>query len=214
MNSNTGPQKYAKYYTVGLTDLLLAASAWLCAYEAYKSTNDLFPAFGYAIGALASSAGVIRFIFFPVEFGPLNEGLGHAAANVGTPLIIYSLLSPLTAVYPPRDVALAFFVIFGSTRYMSLPAQDNVIKLLNTGVIGVLVYDQILLGRVNTILIAGTVLFLVTGIGITNDRHRYLFGCRRENLFHIGLAIAFRLLYLSQNPNVPVIPYTSFKLNA
>lgn len=144
--------------------------------------------------AVAASAGVLRFGFSESTFSRANEDLAALGGRVGLPIAGYSLLKTLHVLPPALNVspfaALAVLLINNSLiASMGRAAHELANAVLN------LCLFVIPLGltawRQNDLLLAaGVTLFAATGLVVGNDRHRCLFGIRRENIFHYGLGSA------------------------
>ena len=151
-----------------------------------------------ALGALsvgsACSAGVLRFGIAPEVFRPYNENLAMFAGRVGIPLLGLGFRrnAPAVSSLLPSDDLVLFTLALGFA--LSLAWSNEGGGELYTTLMGVLCMTCILSSSWPADLpdVMGVLLFVVGGLAIGADRDRYLWGVRRENLFHymLGTSIA------------------------
>ena len=196
------------YPTVAVSDLVNAAGHAYGAYVCYSSNPNA--AIGLLYVAAAAAVGVLRFGFNGKLFAPANGAwaevagfiglplVGHASLQrllLGTPALLTSattsqLVTFLTFLFQPSaylSMLVLMYVAFkGYCSEAGLSAARTGVAF--TGFVLPLVVDGVLKG--NYMLVSSVVLFLIAGIVVGADRHRYLVGVRRENWFHYLIAAA------------------------
>jgi hypothetical protein len=196
----------ARYPTIAVSDVFNAAGhaygAYLCA------TADPNAAIGLSFVAVAAAAGVLRFGLHGPLFTPLNAALSDVAGFVGLPLVGHASLIRLlqgnskfllgttnnngfTLTNPVWYLTLLTWLYVAIDRYT---AGKEKTKDLARTLIAVAGFAVPLLAHgivtSNAALVASVTLFAVGGVAVGADRHRYLFGMRRENWFHYIIGAA------------------------
>ena len=169
-------------------------SAIYCALTAYKIHANFYLAVGFGTIAAAAAAGVLRFGWHPRAFAHLNSFLSQFAAAVGTPMIML-LVTPASfrpAFLPNETVFAALCAIFlAGKAFFSEQGADNSRTAANVAALALLCYSGVMRQRLLPLLACAV--FVLSTVVVGADRHRYLLGTRRENLFHYGLAASMYL---------------------
>lgn len=190
------------YPTVAVSDAFNVAGHLYAALIAVEK-NESIAATGFIAVALAGFIGVLRFGFSESLFSRANGDLADIAAFVGLPLVGLSFMHTASALLPlPWGRILDFNVVHVTMGLVwveamarSFPPQARELTkiFINLGMFvgpaGVALYmkqDYAALG--------GVVLFVLAGLVITADRHRYILGVRCENWFHYAIGVAAPLI--------------------
>ena len=179
-----------KYPTVAISDSFNAAGHLYAAQLAFASSQS-DAAFGFLSVGVAATVGTYRF-GFDEGSAAANGDLADLAAFVGLPLVGRAFLP--TAAYPATDVSLISFVmVLAMWEAFSRSYGKEMRELCKVLTNVVLFVGPILMHSYKVkdhVLAASILLFAFAGIAIGGDRDRYLFGVRRENLFHYCIGVA------------------------
>ena len=191
------------YPSLAISDCVTVTGHAIAALMCYKG-GLLRSAAGFLSVSIAGSIGVYRF-GFDEGFAAIHANLTDLAAFVGLPLVGYDYLlyrcpGTLRLVAQKTDpVIFALFLVLIETftRSMHPSTRESIRTIINAGLfvipalIGAYTYN-------NTNAVIAILLFLTAAIVIGPERHKYLFGLRREAWFHyiIGVCAYFIALGL------------------
>jgi len=176
--------------SVAVSDAFMASCAWYSAWRINGSGLALYVQLGFICFGLACSAGTLRFGFNPETFRPYNEVLAKNAGRVGVPLLAF--VAFFAAMKWDEKSAPSLLLAFCISSACSNLWSEKVQKLytIATGVLGNICL--VLHGGKSGA--CGAALFVLGGLVIGSDRHRFVWGVRRENLFHYCLGTALLLI--------------------
>jgi len=185
------------YPTVAISDGVMAVATWTASNESFrKGRTDV--AFGLGIVALASTAGALRFGFAPKVFAGLNNVLAAYAGRVGMPLVCVGFAASrgalpdiLPSSFPFTILLVLVLAAFFSRTYFSFNLQELYTTIVNVVALNLLLYAEEYLR--NPMAVVAVLLYVFAGLLVGSDRHRYILGVRRENIFHYLLAISMLL---------------------
>ena len=188
------------YPTVAISDafntVLHAAAAVVVLYK--PTSGNEAAAIGFALVAIASFVGTLRF-GFSTAFAPANESLAGLAAFVGLPLIGSGFLCSAVGYQEDSNGLLVAFTAacasihvvaraYLSTEHLDLlKVLVNVFFFLSPALYYAYTQRQWLAA-------GGSLLFAFAAVVIGADREEFLFGVRRENLFHYAIGTAALML--------------------
>ena len=191
-NNKPGPEP--RHPTVAASDAFMAACCFYTARTAWAAGVSTSALGALSVGT-ACSAGVLRFGIAPEMFRAYNENFAMFAGRVGIPLLGlgFGRASPaVSSLLPSGDLVVLFALASGFV--LSLAWSNDGAGELYTTMMGVLGMACILSSSWPADLpgVVGVLLFVAGGLAIGADRDRYIWGIRRENLFHyvLGTSIA------------------------
>jgi hypothetical protein len=185
------------YPTVAVSDAFMAGCNFWAAQTLFAAGAEP-QALGFLMVAVAASAGVLRFGVSESLFAASNTKLAVLAGLVGLPLAGATLLAKLFPGVPflaqsPLAIAVGLSLVERLASQFPEGIREAIKVLVNVGCflfpVGMLAYRQN-----DVVLGAGLALFGLAGVVVGPDRHRFIFGVRRENLFHYGLGLATVLM--------------------
>jgi len=193
------PTEGSLYPSVAISDTFNCLGHAYASYIAYTKQPLNYCYLGYSVIAIAALAGIGRFGVCEAMFIDANEDLARLGAYIGLPLIGSAYFKRAGWIYTDFPLKITQIVVCGailagcSKSLRVLLANVDLEDLTRTiwGLtmfilpIGIVAYeedDRMLLGSV--------VLFLVAGVFVKPERHNYLFGMRREDIFHYSIGIA------------------------
>uniref|UniRef100_A0A7S3PLK5 Uncharacterized protein n=1 Tax=Aplanochytrium stocchinoi TaxID=215587 RepID=A0A7S3PLK5_9STRA len=183
---------YNKYYSIAFSDAVNSACCFWGAKVAWEKGRPEV-AFGIGLVAVASAVGTLRFGLAPKLFARLNNILAHFGGLLGTPLIGIGFARSGGLLdfngnneFPYLiEGTMAFFSIFSLLTPESFKETYRI--FLNISSFGLMLYAE---GIENQMALASVITFISAGLIIGPDRHRYILGVRRENLFHYFLGLS------------------------
>ncbi|GMH53981.1 hypothetical protein TrVE_jg10199 [Triparma verrucosa] len=188
------------YPTVAVTDTVNAAAHYYAAAVCFNADRSE-AAWGFLTVAFAATIGVARFGFHEHLFAKTNGDLADFAAFVGLPLVGRSFmpsLAPFWSFYPYCAKLTSFEYIitlcFVEQITRALPKIKDDLKVLPNVLLFVVPVLLSSYQREEWECFIGMIIFVVSAVVIKPEREKYLFGCRRENLFHWGISIAAALV--------------------
>lgn len=202
MSLTKDSQHRGLYKTIAISDAFNAAGHWFAAYECFKNGNTA-GAIGFGSVALAATIGTLRFGFSETRYARANNRLAGWAAFVGLPLVGYSvpswqlIPSPVAGkLFPWSSFSALEFIAGVSVLQMLIESfapesqVDQVWKVLVNFLLFIYPLAVAAYLKNHVTLMVALAVFVVSGAVIGPDRHRTLFGVRRENLFHYGIGLA------------------------
>jgi hypothetical protein len=180
------------YPTVAISDAFNAALHLLAAQIAYEHKNYI-GMIGFLNVALAASVGVLRFGFNEDRYASANGHLADLSAFVGLPCVGYSFFinNPGVQDLPIHPVVLVASLAMVEALSRSFPGPyREILKILVnlTFFVAPVAISSVLQKKWLTF--GAITLFVIAGIVVKPERHQYLFGIRRENIFHYMIGIA------------------------
>jgi hypothetical protein len=183
------------YPTVAISDAFNAAFHLLAAQIAYQHHNYT-GMIGFLNVALAASVGVLRFGFNEDRYALANSHLADLSAFVGLPCVGFSFLMDIPMIQDlpihPIILVVSLAMIEALSRSFS-PGHRELAKILVnlTFFVAPVAISSIVQKKWMTF--GAIAFFVIAGLVVKPERHQYLFGIRRENIFHsmIGIAAYF-----------------------
>jgi hypothetical protein len=183
------------YPTVAISDAFNAALHLLAAQIAYQHHNYT-GMIGFLNVALAASVGVLRFGFNEDRYALANGHLADLSAFVGLPCVGFSFLMDIPMIQDlpihPIILVVSLAMIEALSRSFS-PGHRELAKILVnlTFFVAPVAISSIVQKKWMTF--GAIAFFVIAGLVVKPERHQYLFGIRRENIFHsmIGIAAYF-----------------------
>jgi len=144
-------------------------------------------AFGIGIIAIASSIGTLRFGVAPRTFAYANGLLAEYGGMMGCPLIgigfmIKNGFVPETLLGVQTWVGTAA-LLFCIATYIRGSAEKPQSELYTT-LVCVISFIGMLYSQWDVSTVSAVATFISAGLLVGADRHRYILGVRRENIFH------------------------------
>ncbi len=179
------------YPTIAISDAFNALGHLIAASIAYEREYYV-AAMGFLTVVVAATVGVLRFGFNELKYAQANGDLADISGFIGLPCVGISFLTFIPALnfnVNPGVIAVLLTIIEAGSRSFPPQLRELAKILVNVCffVLPVLI-ASILEKNWGTFL--SIVLFVVAGLVVKPERHQYLFGIRRENIFHYMIGVA------------------------
>lgn len=182
------------YPTVAISDAFNAILHLIAAYISFHYQNYL-ACIGYLTVCFAATIGVLRFGFNENRYAATNGHLADLSAFVGLPCVGYTFLRRISYLQSwnnhlnPTVLMVSLAIIEASSRNFKPNYRDLVKIFVNLLFFVLPVTISSILGK-DWVTFAAIIFFVFAGLVVKPERHQYLFGVRRENLFHYMIGIA------------------------
>ena len=180
------------YPTIAISDAFNVAAHAYAAHLA-SSAGNLPAMLGFLTVCAAGTVGTARFAF-DENLADLNSDLADVAAFVGLPLVGSSFFRGVMAdKFEVYSFVVLLVMVEALTRTFGKELRD-LSKVFTNLLFFVGPVAQANYFSQDWVPLLGITIFALAGIVITADRERYLFGVRRENLFHYAIGSAAVLI--------------------
>ena len=198
-NKNNKKKRFLNglYPTIAISDFFNCIGHFFAVLISFKRQNYYF-FFGYFLVTVTAFIGTLRFGFNEELFGQTNSFLADLSAFIGLPsigLYFFQLIPYISKLSGYQYYFITFFVIIERMTLRSfLLKYREILKIIINIIFYILPVLIVSYQNKKWFSLIGILLFIIAGLVIKPERHQYLFGIRRENIFHYMLGVSAYLI--------------------